>query len=165
MEEKAKHIGIILDGNRRFAKKLLKEPWKGHDYGADKVEKVFDWCKELGLKELTLYIFSMQNFNRDQKEVEYLMDLFCRFFRSERIKNKINNNQIKINFIGRTHLLTAKVQEVIKKTKEETEKNTGFIANFAMAYGGREEIVDGVNKIIREGKLKEVDEQTFSEYL
>ncbi|MDO8510609.1 MAG: polyprenyl diphosphate synthase [Nanoarchaeota archaeon] len=165
METKARHIAIILDGNRRYAKKLLKEPWKGHDSGAEKVEKLFDWCKELGVAELTLYLFSMQNFNRDKKEVDYLMDLFCKFFESEKIKNKIRNNQIKIRFIGRRYLLPKKVQEIIARLEHETKDHSDFTANFALAYGGREEIVDGVNKILKGGKVKEVDEKVFSEYL
>src|SRR3989344_937530 len=115
METKARHIAIILDGNRRYARKLLKEPWKGHDSGAEKVEKLLDWSKELQLAELTLYLFSMQNFNRDKKEVDYLMELFCKFFESEKIKNKIRNNQIKIRFIGRRYLLPKTVQEIIAR--------------------------------------------------
>ena len=165
MHAKLNHLAIILDGNRRYAKKMLKEPWKGHDSGAEKVEQLFDWCKELGISELTLYVFSMQNFKRDAKEVEYLMDLFCRFFESPRIQDKINSNNIKINFIGRIHLLPKKVQEIIQKTQEETKAHTQFTANLAMAYGGREELIDGINKILQEGKLKEVDERAFSKYL
>ena len=165
MHTKARHIAIILDGNRRYAKKLLQEPWKGHDSGAEKVERLLDWSKELQLAELTLYLFSLQNFNRDKKEVDYLMELFCKFFESEKIKNKINQHKIRINFIGRTRLLPPKVQEIISKLQEETKDHSAFVVNFALAYGGREEIVDGVNKILKEQKLKEVDEQTFSKYL
>jgi len=165
MDTKARHVAIILDGNRRYAKKLLKEPWKGHDFGAEKVEKLFDWCKEFGVTELTLYTFSLQNFNRDKKEVEYLMNLFCKFFNSEKIKEKIRNNNIKMNFIGRIHLLPNKVQEIITKIEEETKDYTGFTANFAMAYGGREEIIDGVNKLLKQGMVEQVDEQVFSKYL
>lgn len=159
-----KHIGIILDGNRRYAKKMLKEPWKGHNLGAENVERLFDWCKDLKVRELTLYVFSMQNFKRDKKEVDYLMDLFCRFFDSEKIKEKIKDNKIKVNFIGRTHLLPQKVQDIIATLPPETIDHDGFKANFAMAYGGREEIIDGVNRIIKE-KVKEVTEETFSQYL
>lgn len=165
MDLKDRHVAIILDGNRRYAKKLLKEPWKGHHLGAEKVEQLFDWCKELEISQLTLYIFSLQNFNREKTEVDYLMDLFCKFFSSEKIKNKIKENKIKINFIGRTYLLPQKVQEAIQNLKQETEKNSGFQVNFALAYGGREEIVDGVNKVLKEGKVREVDEKMFSEYL
>ncbi len=165
MTSKAKHIAIILDGNRRYAKKLLREPWKGHDFGAAKVEALFDWCKELGVTELTLYTFSLQNFNRDQKEVEYLMDLFCKFFEKKETKEKIAKNRIKVTFIGRTHLLPEKVRKIIQTLQEETKEHTAFQVNFAMAYGGREEIVDGVNIILKEGKIKEIDEQQFSRYL
>lgn len=164
MEPKARHVAIILDGNRRYAKKMLKESWKGHRLGAEKVEQLFEWCKELGVSQLTLYIFSLQNFNREKKEVDYLMDLFCKFFSSEKIKNKIKENKIKVNFIGRTYLLPQKVQEIIQKLQQETENYSDFKANFALAYGGREEIVDGIKKLLKEGKT-EIDEQIFSQYL
>lgn len=160
----ANHVGIILDGNRRFAKKLLQEPWKGHEYGAEKVEQLFDWCKELGIKELTLYIFSMQNFNRSKTEVLYLMDLFCKFFGGLNIREKIKSNGITVHFIGRTHLLPQKVQETIHRLEEETKRHEGFKVNFAMAYGGREEIIDGIKKLMKEGK-KDIDENAFSKYL
>lgn len=165
METKARHIAIILDGNRRYAKKLLKEPWKGHNFGAEKVERLLDWCRELKVAELTLYIFSMQNFNRDKKEIDYLMGLFCRFFQKKEIKDTIHQNEMKITFIGRTYLLPHKVQEIISKVQEETKSYTGSKVNFAMAYGGREEIVDGINRILKEEKVREVDEKIFSAYL
>ena len=165
MQAKLQHLGIILDGNRRYATKKLKEPWKGHETGAEKVEQLFDWCRQLEITELTLYIFSLQNFKRDKKEVEYLMDLFCKFFTDPRIKDKIQTNQIKINFIGRIHLLSEKVQKIIHTLMEETKEYDQFTVNFAMAYGGREEIVDGINKILKENKLKKVDEKILSQYL
>ena len=71
-----KHIGIIMDGNRRFSKKLMLKPWNGHEWGAKKVEKLFNWCQEFDIKELTLYTFSIQNFNRPKKEFDYLMKIF-----------------------------------------------------------------------------------------
>ncbi|MEK6940219.1 MAG: polyprenyl diphosphate synthase [Nanoarchaeota archaeon] len=165
MDAKAKHIAIILDGNRRYAKKALKEPWKGHDSGAEKVERLFDWCQELEIKELTLYVFSMQNFNRDKKEVDYLMNLFCKFFEKKETKEKIHQNKIKIHFMGRTHLLPEKVQQIIYRLQEETKDYSAFQVNFAVAYGGREEIVDAINAILREGKIKEVNEKILSQYL
>ena len=165
MQAQLQHLGIILDGNRRYATKKLKEPWNGHETGAEKVEQLFDWCQQLEITELTLYIFSLQNFQRDKKEVEYLMDLFCKFFTDRRIKDKIQANQIRINFIGRIHLLSEKVQKIISALKEETKNYEKFTVNFAMAYGGREEIVDGINKILKENKLKKVDEKILSQYL
>ena len=164
MSMQVNHVGIILDGNRRFAKKMLLESWKGHEYGTEKVEQLFDWCKELDIKELTLYIFSMQNFNRSKTEVSYLMDLFCKFFSGVNIREKIKDNGIAVRFIGRTRLLPQKVQETIHKLEDETKHHKTFKVNFAMAYGGREEIIDGIKRLMKEG-IKEVDENTFSKYL
>src|SRR5210317_1417427 len=104
MAEVPKHIGIILDGNRRFAKRLMKEPWKGHEYGADKVSQLFDWAKELGVKEMTLYAFSMQNFNRPKLEFDYLMKIFKEMFGNENNIQKFHDNKIKAKFIGRIEL-------------------------------------------------------------
>ena len=75
-ENVPRHVGIILDGNRRFSKKLMLKPWKGHEYGAKKIESLLEWCKELNIKEITLYCFSIENFNRPKKEFNYLMNLF-----------------------------------------------------------------------------------------
>ncbi len=165
MQKKVKHLAIILDGNRRYATKKLKDPWRGHDYGGEKVSQLFDWCQELGIQELTLYTFSLQNFKRDKKEVDYLMNLFCKYFTSPEMKEKITKNKIKTNFIGRIHLLPAKVQKIIQDLQQETKEHTHFKVNFAMAYGGREEIVDAVNKILKEGKVQEIDEKILSQYL
>ncbi len=70
------HLGIIIDGNRRFAKKAEQEPWKGHEEGAKTLEEFLNWCKDLGIRELTLYCFSIENFKRPEKEVEFLMKIF-----------------------------------------------------------------------------------------
>jgi len=69
MKNIPKHVGIIVDGNRRFAKRLMKEPWKGHEYGAKKVEAILEWCREIGIKELTLFAFSIENFNRPKRNL------------------------------------------------------------------------------------------------
>ena len=74
--EVPKHVGIILDGNRRFAKKLMLKPWKGHEWGYEKVRNLFEWCKEYRVMELTLYAFSIENFDRPKEEFDYLMNLF-----------------------------------------------------------------------------------------
>src|SRR3989344_8760270 len=97
-----RHIGIILDGNRRFAKRLMLKPWRGHEWGAKKVEKLFDWCKEYGIKELTLYAFSEENFDRPKHEFNYLMDLFKKEFTKFKDDPRIKN-EMKINFIGRIY--------------------------------------------------------------
>jgi len=86
MGKNPEHIGIILDGNRRFAKRLMLEPWRGHELGFEKLKKLFKWCKELEIKEITLYCFSIQNFNRPKEEFNYLMNLF------EKVLNEITTN-------------------------------------------------------------------------
>src|SRR3989344_4696102 len=96
-----KHIGIILDGNRRFSRRLMLKPFKGHEYGYEKVKKLFDWVKEIGIKELTLYTFSVYNFNRPKEEFNYLMKLFGEAFEEAKKDKRIHENKIKVNFIGR----------------------------------------------------------------
>ena len=165
-----KHVGIILDGNRRFAKRLMLKPWKGHEFGAEKVKKLLEWSKDVGIKELTLYAFSYENFNRPKKEFEYLMDLFRKEF-DKLIDNKdISKNEIKINFIGRLQLFPKDIQERMYKIVEKTKKYNRYIVNIAMAYGGRAEIVDAVKRIgekIKEGSLdvKNINEKLFSDNL
>lgn len=170
MDKKVGHIGIILDGNRRFAKRLMKEPWKGHEFGAEKVRKLFDWGKELGIKEMTLYAFSMQNFNRPKKEFDYLMKIFKEMFTDKKNIDKINENKIKIRFLGRIELFPKEVCESMKKLEKDTEQNSDYIVNFAMAYGGREEIIDAVKRLgrdIEDGKIdpKNLDEDNFKKFL
>ena len=90
------HVGIILDGNRRFAKRLMLKPWKGHEWGAEKVEKVLEWGNELGIHELTLYTLSLENFNRPKTEFNYLMDLFKKEFKRLSKDPKLQEKEIKI---------------------------------------------------------------------
>lgn len=165
-----KHIGIILDGNRRLAKRLMMKPWKGHEWGARKVEKLLDWAKEIGIKELTLYAFSIQNFSRPEKEFNYLMDLFKKEFEKTIKDERLEKDGIKINFIGRIHLFPEGVQKAMNALMEKTKNNTNYIVNFAMAYGGQEEVLDAVKKIgeqIKEGKLNinDINKKVFSENL
>ncbi|MFH1770797.1 MAG: polyprenyl diphosphate synthase [archaeon] len=158
-----KHVGIVLDGNRRFAKKLMMEPWKGHELGAEKVEKLLSWSKELGIKELTLYSFSMQNINRPKKEFDYLMNLFRKAFTKFKDDPRVKAEKIRVNIIGRLNLLPEDLQQLFKQIMDETKQNNNFVLNFAIAYGGREEIIDAVNKAIAKGE--KVDEESFKKYL
>jgi tritrans,polycis-undecaprenyl-diphosphate synthase [geranylgeranyl-diphosphate specific] len=165
-----KHIGIILDGNRRFAKRLMMKPWQGHEWGAKKVEKVLDWCKELGIKEITLYAFSIENFNRPKQEFDYLMKIFEEMFTKTAQDVRLKENDIKINFLGRTWMFPQAVQNAIHKLEEVTKNNKTYILNFALAYGGRAEIIDATKKIseqIKSGKLKieDINEEVFKKNL
>lgn len=160
------HVAIILDGNRRFAKRLMLEPWKGHEYGAEKVEKLLDYTKDLGIKEITIYCLSVENINsRPKNELEYLYKLFKKEFK-EMDREKIKKNSIKIRFIGNLSLLPKDLQQECKKLEKETEKNSDFLVNFAIAYGGRQEIIEAVRKILKNKiKPEELNEQIFEQNL
>lgn len=158
------HIAIILDGNRRYAQKHKMELWKGHELGAKKVEDLMDWCNELGVKELTLYSFSTENFNRSGKEVGFLMELFRKQINKLKNDKRLDKNKIRVNFIGRLSLFPKDIQKEMKELMERTRRNDKFIVNFAMGYGGKQEIVDAVNKLLSKG-VKEIDENGFENYL
>jgi tritrans,polycis-undecaprenyl-diphosphate synthase [geranylgeranyl-diphosphate specific] len=161
-----KHVGIILDGNRRFAKRLMLKPWKGHEWGAEKVEKVLEWGNELGVRELTLYTLSLENFNRPKTEFNYLMDLFKKEFKRLSKDSQLQEKEIRINFIGRLWMLDEELQQILKGISNKTKNNSKFTVNFAIAYGGRQEVVDATIKIAEQVKSGELDiskinEETF----
>ncbi len=168
-----KHLGLILDGNRRFAKKLAKNPWEGHEYGADTFRKFLEWCKELKIQELTIYTLSAQNLLRSKVEIDALMKIINNrfsYFLTDKGFVELEKDQVKIKFIGRKELLPENVQGIISKLEEKTKGFNRFILNFAMAYGGREEIVDAVKKIVNDvasGKLskEEINTESFGDYL
>lgn len=165
-----KHIGIILDGNRRFAKRLMMKPWKGHEWGAEKVEKLFEWVVDLGIKELTLYAFSIENFNRPKQEFDFLMNLFekefIKLFNDERLMEK----SIRVNFIGRLNMFPESLQTAMSNLVEKTKNNNKHLINIALAYGGRAEIIDATKKIaeqVKQGKLdiNSINESVFQKGL
>ncbi len=164
------HIGIILDGNRRFAKRLMLKPWRGHEWGAKKIEQLLEWCRELQIHELTLYAFSIENFNRPKEEFDYLMDLFRREFDRLTDDPRLREYKIKIRFIGRTGMFPADIQEKMQKLMNATKSNDRHVLNVAMAYGGRSEVVDATKRIaelVEHGKMTvgEINEETFSKHL
>ncbi|MBI2549510.1 di-trans,poly-cis-decaprenylcistransferase [Candidatus Woesearchaeota archaeon] len=164
------HVGIILDGNRRFAKRLLLEPWKGHEWGAKKVEELFMWCKELGIRELTLYCFSVQNFNRPREEFLYLMKIFKESFDKLMKDTRIDEYQARIRVIGRLSLFPEDLQQKLFAIMERTKYYDQYCVNFAMAYGGQEEIIDATKRIaeqVKQGVLEpeSIDKETFRQYL
>jgi len=142
------HAGIILDGNRRFARKLGIKAWKGHEFGAKKVEKLFDWAKELDIGELTLYCFSLDNFKRDKEEVEYLINIFKKWFRRFRNDKRINEDNIRIVFLGDLKRFDDELQMIMQEISEKTKNYKKFRINFLMGYDGRQEILNAVQKII-----------------
>jgi len=162
-ETGVRHLGIILDGNRRFSKRLMLEPWKGHEYGAEKMEKLFEWIKELGIKELTLYCFSLENFKRPKKEFDFLMKLFKKEFSKLKSDKRVHEDKIKIRFIGKTELFDAELQKIIKELEEATKSYNSYLINFALGYGGRQEIVEAVKKLIE--SKEEINEKNLTKNL
>jgi len=166
MEDIPKHVGIILDGNRRFAKRLMLEPWKGHEYGAKKIEEVLEWCKELSIKEITLFVFSLENFNRPKEEFNDLMKGFNDGFERLGKDERLDKYKIRVNVLGKIELFPKDVQEKMKYIINKTKTYDDYILNFALGYSGRAEIVDATKKII-ENKLKpeDITEGSFADYL
>ncbi|MBS3143692.1 di-trans,poly-cis-decaprenylcistransferase [Candidatus Woesearchaeota archaeon] len=171
IENVPKHIGIVLDGNRRFAKKLMMKPWKGHEWGAGKLEKLIEWAVEYKIKELTLYTLSVQNFfSRPKEELSYLIDLFKKETRKLQSDERIKEYKIRINFIGRLNLFDDELHGLMKNVMEKTRNNNNLIINFAMAYGGQEEVIDAVKKIseqVKKGNLDidKINEESFKDFL
>ncbi len=159
------HIAIIMDGNGRWAKKRGLIRKMGHKAGADTLEKISRYAQSIGVKHLTVYAFSTENWKRSDEEVAGIMDLLRKYL-DEHIK-KCKNDNFKVNMIGDPSRLDEDIQEKIKTLESLTENNTGLFLHIALNYGGRDEILRAVKKIARKietGKLKsnEIDENTIS---
>ncbi|MEK6943523.1 MAG: polyprenyl diphosphate synthase [Nanoarchaeota archaeon] len=159
-----KHVAIILDGNRRYARRLGMQPWKGHEVGLGKLEQLFNWCMNLGIQELTLYCFSTENFSRNKKEVEYLFNLFWKKFKEVQEGKGMFKDKVKVNVIGRMQMFPNKMQNAMKDAMKKTKNNKKLIVNFALAYGGRQEIMDAVNRALKSKKSK-IDESAITKNL
>lgn len=163
------HVGIIVDGNGRWATEHGKSRSYGHQMGAENLEKLSRYVlKETGVKCLSLYIFSTENFKRSEEEVDYLMNLFTKKF--EKDAKAYQRENIKVVFSGRREPLKENVLNTIDKITEMTKNNTGGILNFCLNYGGHAEIVDASLKLhhdLESEKIKEeeVNEELFSHYL
>ncbi|MDO4375854.1 MAG: polyprenyl diphosphate synthase [bacterium] len=155
------HIGIIMDGNRRWAKEKNKKTIEGHLAGANRIISLAKYIFDKGVKYLSIYAFSTENFNRSAEEVSYLMGLIIKFF-NERV-NELHDYNIKIVVSGLRDNLSKEVLKCIDNVVDLTKNNTGGVLNVCLNYGGRREIVDAVNKI-KEANVT-VTEETFGKYL
>ncbi|MCW4049616.1 MAG: polyprenyl diphosphate synthase [Candidatus Bathyarchaeota archaeon] len=162
-QEKPQHIGVITDGNRRWAKAQNMIPWEGHWEGADNVEKFLDWCLELDIKTITLYSFSTENFNRPKEEVDELMKLFQKTLEDVIQSPRIHDNKVRVRTLGRITQLPDKLQELILEVEEITKEYDGFYLNIAIAYGGRAEIVDAMRKLAYKVKKGEIQPDDINE--
>jgi tritrans,polycis-undecaprenyl-diphosphate synthase [geranylgeranyl-diphosphate specific] len=168
--EKMEHIAIILDGNRRWASENDLNPWLGHKKGAETVEQLLEWCDKLNVKIVTLYTFSTENFRRSPQEVEEIMRIAEEKFRDLLTNERIHRNKVHVKVIGRVNLLPEKLQQLIADVERATANYDSQFLNFALAYGGRAEIVDAAKSIaekVKNGELDlgDVDESTFEKYL
>lgn len=160
------HVGIIPDGNRRHAKNLGLNPWKGHRKGAERVQEVVEQAIELGVKNLTFYIFSTENFNRSKLEVEFLMKLFKHFLKKIKDDKDFLNKGIRIRFAGDKTLFSKEIQKSMELLEQKTKGNNKLSLNLAMGYSGRAEILNAIKKLIdKKIPLNDIDEEIIKNNL
>jgi undecaprenyl diphosphate synthase len=162
------HVAIIMDGNGRWAKQRGLPRVEGHRQGAESVKAVVKAAGELGIKFITLYAFSVENWNRPKDEVDTLMKYLLRFLKRE--LGEMSKNNIRLQAIGQLWRLPENIQDQLRKTTQATAKNNGITLTLALSYGGRTEIVDAVRQIAHEvkaGKLDagEINEQVIAHHL
>lgn len=166
---RVKHLGIIVDGNGRWAKKRGKNRSEGHKAGAEALKEIILYISENKIADyLSLYVFSTENFNRSSEEVNYLMDLFMKWF--DKASKEYKDANIKVLFSKNDSFLKKEVLDSIKILEEETKDNTGLVVNFCLSYGGRQEIVDATKSIARKVldglvSIDDINEELFSKNL
>ena len=167
-----KHIAVIMDGNRRYAREILgtDDINEGHKLGKEKLREVLDWCLKLDIRYLTVYAFSVENFNRDSTEVDYLMVLLAQTMREFADDPSVKEHQIAIRVLGDPDMLPDYVREAMDYAYEKTEGYNNYHLNLAIAYSGRQDITAAVRSIAQnavDGKIavEDIDEHVFSRYI
>ena len=159
-----KHIGIMIDGNRRWAKEKKLPAFLGHKKGIERVVEIIDYAAGKGIKVLTLYGFSTENWSRSKKEVDYLMDLFTKFAR--KYVYHFKKKGIQFRHIGGLEKLPKSLQKEIKEAQRLTKDNKKMVLNIALNYGGRDEIIRAIKKIIQKKISSEnINEKVVMDYL
>jgi undecaprenyl diphosphate synthase len=162
------HVAVIMDGNGRWAKQQGKARVEGHRAGVHSVRAVVESAAEMGLQALTLYAFSSENWRRPALEIKALMTLLVEYLNRE--VEEMNANNIRLTTIGRTGELSEKVQKNLQKAVEATRNNSGLVLNLALNYGGQNEILDAVKRVVHDVQdkrlsLKELSTEIFARYL
>ncbi len=162
------HIGIIMDGNRRWAKSKMLHIKLGHKEGAKTLEKIVKYANKIGIKYITVFAFSTENWKRDKDEVDALMSLLKYYL--EDFANKADSENIRVKVIGNLKELSEDLQKSIEKVVNKTSSNTGTVFSIALNYGGRDEIVNAVKSIstkVRENKLniEDINNEVIEENL
>lgn len=168
MEKLPNHIAIIMDGNGRWAQKRMLPRSAGHKMGVEKVKEIIEVVGKLGIKYLTLYTLSTENWKRPKYEIDTLMNLLVQYLRKE--LDNMNKNNIKINILGDIDIFPNLPKKEVLNAVEKTKNNNKLILNIALNYGGRNEIVSAVRKILYDVKnknieLEDIDEESFKNYL
>jgi len=170
-EEKVpRHVGLIMDGNRRYAASKGIPTYLGHEMGMKKAEDLLEWANEIGIKIVTLYAFSTENFKRDSEEVNYIMGMLERKFKEASTNKKIIENEVRVKAIGNIAMLPENVKQAIKEGESATEKYDNMTLNICVAYGGRMEIIEAIKRILDScngGAIdpEEIDAKLLSENL
>ena len=169
-EEKVRlprHVGIIMDGNRRYAKLKGQLPWKGHEAGAKIMLKTMEWARELGIKELTFYAFSTENFRRSTDEFNNMMQLFIRL--GEEILQKVKQvaskakEMARILFVGLIDRFPIHVQDMMKKIMDATKHFKEYIVNIAVGYGGRSELIRAFRSLHHKAQMGQISIDQLTE--
>ncbi len=159
-----RHVAIIPDGNRRWAKEHSLPTIKGHQKGNERIMELSRVAQEMGIETVTVWGFSTENWERDESEKDYLFKLFMRMLR--RVAREARQRNIRVHHLGRQDRLPSMIINYLKKLEAETEKNKAYQLNIALDYGGRDEILRAVRKMIDDGVTSDqVDEKLFSHYL
>ena len=166
MNNLPQHIGVIMDGNGRWAKKRGLPRSAGHQAGADTLKKIVTECNKMGIKYITVYAFSTENWKRPKEEVDFLMNLLLNYLRDA--ERTLAGENVVIRAIGSRAELSEEIQEQIIKTENFTKDNTGIIMNIAVNYGGREELITATKAICQkvlsgETSVDEIDQDTISQ--
>lgn len=154
-EKLPNHIGIIMDGNGRWAKMRGKERSYGHKVGSENVDRIVSYAFERGIKVMSLYAFSCENWQRPKAEVDELMRLLDVYMK--KFIKKVLKNDVRLSVMGDIEKLSPSLQKSIKKAMRDTADKKGFVLNIGINYGGRQEIVNAVNKLVKDGKDITVD--------
>ena len=156
-------IGVIMDGNRRWAKEHGLSSLKGYKAGYDRFKEFISWAGDKGIHNLIFYAFSAENWKRSEEEKNYLFELIETAFKND--LEEIENKNICIKFVGQIERFPQTIQKILRDSEKQTAHNTGGTVVLALSYGGRSEILHAVNTLIEEGRGERVTEKEFGQYL
>ena len=160
-----RHVAIIMDGNRRYAREVLKaeNTNKGHEMGKDKLKEVLEWCIKTDVKVLTVYAFSTENFSREEEEVDFLLKLIKDMMFSLGDDDRIHKNKVRVKMIGDRSIIPDDLKEAVEYAEGKTKDYDSYHFNVAVAYGGRQEIINAVKRVAQQVKDGEIDVEDITE--